>query len=127
VAIDTAHLEDERHAAIGFVVSQILALSTEFRLIGLSVISFSESSLEHLVRLRQWAAPLGLTSERLTLHALESTSPADVIVELARHNNVDLVVVGAPSEGGRAWSQSVASGVTARVSCSVHVVRLPKR
>jgi serine/threonine protein kinase len=127
VAIDTAHIEDERHPAIRFVVSQILALSTDFRLICLGVIPFSQSSLEHLLRLREWAAPLGLSSERLTLHALESASPADVIVELARHNNVDLVIVGAPSEGGRAWSQSVASDVTARARCSVHVVRLPKR
>ena len=66
-------------------------------------------------------------TQRLTLHAVESSSPADVIVDLARHNNVDMVVLGAPSEGGRAWSQSVASSVTARVRCSVHVVRLKKR
>jgi len=48
-------------------------------------------------------------------------------VEIARYNNVDVLVVGAPSQGGRAWSQSTASTVTARVNCSVHVVRVPKR
>jgi 3-methyladenine DNA glycosylase AlkD len=47
--------------------------------------------------------------------------------QLARYNNVDLVVLGAPAQGGRAWSQSVASAVTPRVNCSVHVVRVPKR
>jgi eukaryotic-like serine/threonine-protein kinase len=127
VAIDTAHMADERHPAIRFAVSQILALSTEFRLICLTVIPPFQSSLQHLVALRHWAEPFGLSSQRLTLHAVESTSPADVIIDLARHNNVDLVVLGAPSEGGRAWSQSVASLVTARVRCSVHVVRVPKR
>jgi len=40
---------------------------------------------------------------------------------------VDVLVVGAPSQGGRAWSQSTASTVTAKVNCSVHVVRVPKR
>ncbi|KYF58083.1 hypothetical protein BE08_41130 [Sorangium cellulosum] len=124
VAVDTTHLDDERHQAIRLVVSQILALSTELRLICLTVIAHSEASREHLVKLRDWAAPLGMASQRLSLHAVASSSPEDVIVELAHHNNVDLVVVGAPPQGGRAWSQSVASTVTARARCSVHVVRV---
>jgi serine/threonine protein kinase len=124
VAVDTTHIEDERHAAIRFAISQTLALAREFRLICLTVIPDPAVQLEHLVRLRHWAAPLDLPGQRLSLHAIESNSPADVIVELARHNNVDLVVLGAPSEGGRAWSLSVASAVAARVGCSVHLVRL---
>ncbi|WP_437944147.1 bifunctional serine/threonine-protein kinase/universal stress protein [Sorangium sp. So ce281] len=124
VAVDTTHLEDERHQAIRSAVSQFLALSTEFRLICLTVIAPSGASREHLVKLRDWAAPLGLPSQRLSLHAVASSAPEDVIVELARHNNVDLVVIGAPPQGGRAWSQSVASTVTARSGCSVHIVRV---
>ena len=127
VAVDTAHLDDERHPAIRFAISQFLALSKEFRLICLTVIPPASNSLEHLVRLRHWVTPLDLPTQRLTLHAVESGVPADVIVEFARHNNVDLVVLGAPSEGGRAWSQSTASTVTAKARCSVHVVRVKKR
>jgi len=127
VAIDTAHLEDERHAAIRAAVTPILAASQEFRLICLTVLPPSDAPLAHHASLRQWAAPLGLPSDSLSLHAVASSSPAEVIVELARHNNVDQVVVGAPSQGGRAWSQSVASMVTAGVGCSVHVVRVPRR
>jgi serine/threonine protein kinase len=127
VAVNTARMEDERHPAIHFAISQILALSTEFRLICLTVIPPSASSLEHLVKLRHWVEPLGLSARRLSLHAVESEQPADVIVEIARYNNVDVLVVGAPSQGGRAWSQSTASTVTAKVNCSVHVVRVPKR
>lgn len=126
VAVDTEHLEDPRHPAIRFATSQILALSSEFRLLGLTVIAPSASSLEHSVRLRHWVEPLRLASHRLSLHVIESSSPADVIVEFARHNNVDLVVIGAPSDGARAWAQSTASAVTARARCSVHVVRVPK-
>jgi serine/threonine protein kinase len=125
-AVDTEHIEDERHPAIRFAISQILALSTEFRLMCLTVIPPSASPLEHLVRLRRWIDPLSLPAQRLSLHAVESSGPADVIVELARYNNVDLVVLGAPGDGVRAWSQSVASSVTARTSCSVHVVRVLK-
>jgi hypothetical protein len=107
-------------------VLQLVALSTECRLIVLSVIEPPATSLEHLVRLRHWTDPLGLPVERLTLHAVEAAAPAEVIIEFARRNNVDLVVLGAPSEGGRAWSQSVASAVTARVRCSTYVVRARK-
>lgn len=127
VAIDTAHMDDERHPAIHFAMSQILSQSAEFRLICLTVIPPTTSSIEHLVRLRHWAEPLRLPSQRLSLHAIESGAPAEAIVELARHNNVDLIVLGATSEGGRAWSQSIASTVTAKARCSVHVVRLPRR
>jgi serine/threonine protein kinase len=125
VVVDTAHIDDGLHPAIRLAVSQILARSKEYRLICLTVIPPSASSLEHLVRLRHWAAPLGLPMQRLSLHAVESSTPGEVVVELARHNNADLVVVGAPLEAGRAWSQSIASTVAERSGCSVHIVRIP--
>lgn len=127
VAVDTTNPDDERHSAILRAVRQIVQASQEFRLLCLTVCPPAEDALVHRARLGAWAAPLGLPAQRLSLHAVPAGSPPDVIVELARHNNVDLVVVGAPSEGGRAWSQSVASAVTARVACSVHVVRVPRR
>jgi eukaryotic-like serine/threonine-protein kinase len=127
VAVNTTRMEDERHPAIRFAISQMLALSTEFRLICLAVIPAAAPSLEHLLKLRQWVEPLGLSAERLSLHAVEAEDPAHVILEIARYNNVDVLVIGAPSPGGRAWSQSTASTVTAKANCSVHVVRVAKR
>jgi len=127
VAVDTAHLDDERHPAIRYVLSQLLAQSREFRLLGLTVIPPGAGTVEHLVRLRHWVAPLSLPAARVSLHAVESESPAEVILALVRHNSADLVVIGAPPEGGRAWAQSVASFVTAGAPCSVHVVRAAKR
>jgi len=128
-AVDTTQLDDERHPALRRALSQFLSPSTEFRLICLTVISPGDASseLEHLVRLRHWVSPLGLPMQRLSLHAVPAGDPGDAIVELAAHNNVDLVVIGAPSGGGREWSRSVASTVTARARCSIHVVRVPKR
>lgn len=126
-AVDTTHMDDERLPAIRFATSQILALSKEFRLICLAVIPPSTPPLEHLVRLRHWVDPLRMPVQRLSLHAIESDEPGEAIVQFARVNNVDMIVVGAPVEGGRAWNQSVASFVTANARCSVHVVRVPKR
>ncbi|HWO09901.1 MAG TPA: serine/threonine-protein kinase, partial [Polyangiaceae bacterium] len=81
VAVDTGDIDDPRHEVIRGVVTKIVRLSDEFRLLVLSVIAPSEPSLEHVVRLRRWAAPLGVARERLSLHAIESSSVADVIVE----------------------------------------------
>jgi len=126
VAVDTAQMEDERHTAIYAAISQILTFNADFRLLCLTVIPPSAPSLEHLVKLRDWVEPLGLNASRISVHAIESERPADVIVEIARHNNVDLLVIGAPSEGGRAWVHSTASAVTAKVNCSIYVVRAPR-
>jgi len=125
VAVDTSNLDDERQPAIRSAISQILAQSTEYRLICLTVVGSSMSPLEHLLRLREWVAPLGLPEPRVSLHVLEAGSPSDTILQLARHNNADRIVIGAPRQGGRAWANSTASTVTANAGCSVHVVRVP--
>ncbi|HYQ42692.1 MAG TPA: bifunctional serine/threonine-protein kinase/universal stress protein [Polyangiaceae bacterium] len=126
VAVDTENLADERHPAIRAETAQILAQSSEFRLLCLAVITPRLASLDHLVRLQEWVAPLELPAQRVSLHAIESVSPSETIVQIARHNNVDRIVIGAPREGGRAWANSTASHVTANAGCSVHVVRVPK-
>jgi nucleotide-binding universal stress UspA family protein len=142
VAIDTTHLEDERHPALQRATAQILSLSSEFRLICVSVIrvtvaaehaaggeTASATYLEHLARLRHWVEPLRLPARRLSLHVIESANPENTLLEFARSNHVDLIVLGAPppAQLGLAWWRSVASRVTANAHCSVHVVRVPER
>ena len=60
---------------------------------------------------------------------IESANPENALLEFARRNNVDLIVLGAPNPAqlGLAWWRSVASGVTANAHCSVHVVRVPEQ
>lgn len=140
VAVDTTHPDDQRHPALRRTTSQVLSLSAEFRLICVSAIraanlvegkggaaTASGLHLEHLVRLRHWAEPLGLPAQRLSLHVIESANPADTLLEFARSNNVNLILLGAPGpkEHTLAWWRSVASSVTANAHCSVHVVRIP--
>ena len=138
VAIDTEHPDDERHPALQWTTRQIVSVSDDFRLMCVSVISAaplgggSESAsgkhLEHKTRLRQWVDPLRLPHSRVSLHVIESGNSAETLLELARANHVDLVVLGAPGPSSRAlsWWRSVASSVTANAPCSVHVVRVPE-
>jgi nucleotide-binding universal stress UspA family protein len=142
VAVDTMHFGDERHPVIQWTVRQILSVAAEHRVMCVSVIrggplaegrelAHTESGrhLEHLARLERWVEPLGLPANRLSLHAIASADPAATLVELARANHADLIVLGAPAPAEKllGWWRSVASGVTANAHCSVHVVRVPSR
>jgi eukaryotic-like serine/threonine-protein kinase len=131
VAVDTTNLDDERQPAIQRATAQVMSVSKEFRLIAVSVFpspppkESAGTHLEHLVRLRHWVDPIAVTKQRLSLHAIESSDPAGALVDFARFNHVDLIILGAPGTKG-SWSQSVASTVTANAPCSVHVVRVPE-
>jgi eukaryotic-like serine/threonine-protein kinase len=142
VAVDTEHPDDARHVALQATTRQIVSLSEEFRLMFVSVIraaplgegtrledTASGRQLEHRSRLRHWIEPLRLPASRQSLHVVESADPAETLLDLARANNVDLIVIGAPGTStlSLAWWRSVASTVTANAACSVHVVRVPER
>jgi eukaryotic-like serine/threonine-protein kinase len=138
VAVDTTHPDDPRQSALQRTTARVLSLSPEFRLICVSVIrggpvpqgagGEDKTSLDHLVLLRHWVEPLRLSPQRLSLHVIESPRPEGALLEFARRNHVDLILIGAPSpnQHALAWWRSVASGVTARAHCSVHVVRIPE-
>ena len=135
VAVDTMHPDDPRHDAIRNATARVLSLSADFRLICVSVVHGERVGaqegpgihLEHLVRLRQWAAPLALPAGRVSLHVMEALSASATLLEFARNNHVDLIVIGAPGpqQQALAWWRSVASGVTGNAACSVLVVRNP--
>ena len=85
-----------------------------------------------LVQLKHWAQPLlraldpqrELQAGRVTYHVLEAPDAADAIVEYARKNHVDHVVMGARSSGGlRRYLGSVSAQVVANCDCNVTVVR----
>ena len=137
VAVDTMHPDDARHPAIRQAAARILAHTDDFRLICVSVVRGEALGpaadergihLEHLIRLRHWVEPLGVAAGRLSLHVIEALNPARSLLDFARDNHVDLIVIGAPgpSQQALAWWRSVASGVTANAHCSVHIVRIPE-
>jgi nucleotide-binding universal stress UspA family protein len=142
VAVDTEHPDDERHSPLQWTTRQIVSLNPEYRLMCVSVIrsaplgegptpleTATGKHLEHKLRLKRWVEPLNLSPSRISLHVVEAANAADTLLELARVNHVDLIVLGAPlpSKKTLGWWRSAASSVTANAPCSVHVVRVPER
>lgn len=142
VAVDTEHPDDDRHPSLQLATRQLVALNPEFRLMCVSVVraaplgegpedidTASGKHLEHKARLRNWVEPLKLPLSRVTLHVVEAANATATLLDLARANHVDLIVLGAPGAAERAlaWWRSVASSVTANAPCSVYVVRVPER
>ena len=78
--------------------------------------------IKHLVGLRRWASPLALPEGRLSFHVLESEKPASALVDYARMNDVEQMLLGAPRSGTRLFP-GVCGQVVAEAPCSVTVVR----
>jgi hypothetical protein len=104
--------------------------------IGMDELVEADGSSKHvnlLVGLRHWARPLLQTlaagqgadrAGRVTFHVLESPDPAAAIVDYARRNQVDHIVMGARSSGRlRRHLGSVSARVAAESDCTVTVVR----
>lgn len=142
VAVDTEHPDDERHSPLQSTTQKIVSLSPEYRLMCVSVIrsapvgegtaeldTATGKHIEHKMRLRHWVESLKLEPSRVSLHVVEAANAANTLLDLARANHVDLIVLGAPGPSKKklGWWRSAASTVTANAPCSVHVVRVPER
>lgn len=80
--------------------------------------------VQRLVNLKDWARPMKLAPGRITFHVLEAIDPAETILDYARVNNVDHVVMGARANSTmRKLLGSVSGKVAAEAPCSVTVVR----
>jgi nucleotide-binding universal stress UspA family protein len=83
--------------------------------------------VQNLIALKGWAQPLGLEASRLTFHVLEASDPAGALIEFARANAVDQIILGARGSSSlRRYLGSVSSQVVAEAPCSVTVVRTPE-
>src|SRR4029079_7407452 len=56
--------------------------------------------IKYLVALRRWAKPLQLPEERVTYHVLESEKPAVALLDYARMNDVDRILIGGARGSG---------------------------
>jgi serine/threonine protein kinase len=80
--------------------------------------------IQRLVELKDWARPMKLSPGRITFHVLEAIDPADTLLQYARVNNVDHIVMGARANSTmRKLLGSVSGKVAAEAPCSVTVVR----
>ncbi len=136
-AVDLSETDAALHAALRGTVGRILATLPEARLACVNVLrqnrialdttldeQGNNKHLQRLVELKHWAAPLGLPEGRVTLHVLESASPANAILDHARANRVDHIVMGARAQSlKRRMLGGVSAEVAAEAPCSVTVVR----
>jgi eukaryotic-like serine/threonine-protein kinase len=82
--------------------------------------------VDRIVALKHWAQPLGLDEQRLTVHVLQEIDPAAAILEFARVNGVDQILMGArQSSLKRKLLGSVSAKVAAEAECTVTIVRVP--
>ena len=140
VAVDVAEGSDELADSIRFTVRRILEIAPGARLACLNVLRQRRLALDqkldeegrnkHLMRLielKHWAQPLGLPEDRLSFHVLEAVDTPGAILDYARTNHVDHIVLGARTNSTfRNILGSVSAEVAAQAPCSVTVVRPPR-
>jgi nucleotide-binding universal stress UspA family protein len=79
-----------------------------------------------LVELKEWARPLGLGVGEVTFHVLESPDPGASLIDFAKSNNVDQILICARGNSNlRRYLGSTSTKVVAEAPCTVTVVRLP--
>jgi serine/threonine protein kinase len=82
--------------------------------------------VRRIAQLRAWAEPLQLPRGKITFHLVESHSISGGIIDFARSNKVDHLIIGAPASSGMTGSR-LTSQVMAEAPCTVTVVRAPVR
>lgn len=140
VAIDMSAGHEELAEAVRATVGRVLTTSPDARLacvnvLKTSLLSVDESvddqgrnvHLQLLAELKHWSRPLGRTDEGITYHVLEGVDPAAVIINFARDNYVDHLVMGARGHSvRRRYLGSVSTQVVAEAPCTVTVVRVQR-
>jgi serine/threonine protein kinase len=140
VALDIAEGSANLNEAVRVTTERIMATLPSARLACLNVLKLGRVTIDRtldeqgknkhvdrLVTLKHWASPLKLDANRLSVHVLEAIDPAAAILEFAKVNHVDHIVIGARQNSMlRALLGSVSSKVAAEASCTVTVVRPPR-
>ncbi len=80
--------------------------------------------LQRMIELKHWARPLPIDLARVTYHVLEASDPGAALVDYARNNHVDHLVLGARGSATlRRYLGSTSTHVVAQAPCTVTVVR----
>jgi nucleotide-binding universal stress UspA family protein len=80
--------------------------------------------VQRLVELKHWAEPLKMPDGAVTFHVLEAASAATAILDYARANPIDHIVMGARTNSTmRTLLGSVSGEIAAHAPCTVTVVR----
>jgi non-specific serine/threonine protein kinase len=141
VAVDLSPGNDELADAVRAFLKRVLLAEPEARIACVNVLKTSRIAIDiledeegrglhmqRLIQLRHWGASFGLRDERMTYRVLEAPDPGEALIDYARHNHVDHIIVGARASSPlRRYLGSVSSQVVAGAPCSVTVVRAPRQ
>ena len=137
-AVDLARGVDPLAEEVLAETARVLAVRADSRLACVSVLKTEiigstpgpdgagrSAYVQRLVALKDWARVLRLPDERVSYHVIEAVSPADAILNYAKHNGVGHIVIGARGSSAiRRHLGSVSTEVVAEALCSVSVVRI---
>jgi nucleotide-binding universal stress UspA family protein len=88
------------------------------------VVTSPNRHVARMVALKQWAKPLGLGEQAISYHVPEALNTAEAILDYARANHVDHIIMGARAESAvRNLLGAVSAQVSAHAPCTVTVVR----
>jgi len=136
-ALDLKQPDPELDVALRDTVQRLVATAPGARLACVTVLRTARVGLDsnidaegrnrhvkRLVGLRDWARTLDLPGNRITFHVLESPDIADALIEYARSNAIDHLIMGARGVTGvRRLLGSVSARVVAEAGCTTTVVR----
>ena len=139
-AVDLSPGNEDLAESLRMMIGRILSIEGEARIACVNILKTSRIAVDileveegrslhvqRLVLLRHWGTSLDIPKEQITYSVLEAPDPASALVDYARHNNVDHIVIGARASSAlRRYLGSVSSRVVAEAPCSVTVVRTPK-
>jgi nucleotide-binding universal stress UspA family protein len=111
-----ANMPGARLACLNVMQTSLIAIDENVDAAGENI------HVQRIARLRRWAEPLQLPRGKITYHLLESHSIAGGVVDFARSNAVNHLIVGAPAVGGPPVSRLTVQ-ITTEAPCSVTVVR----
>ena len=137
VAVDLKHQDAALCAELRTTATRIAAMFPQSRVACVTVMRIARVALDsnldaqgrnrhvkRLIALRDWVRPLGLAPERISVHVLEHNEPATALLDYARNNGVDHLIMGARGVTGvRRILGSVSAAVVAEAPCTVTVVR----
>jgi serine/threonine protein kinase len=139
VAVDLSEDMEDLSDELRINVKRVLATMPGVRIACVNVLKLNRLTINYaldesgrnvhvqrLVELKEWGRPLGLSQERITFHVIEHMDPAVALIDYAKLNHVDQVLIGARTTSTlRRLLGSTASQVVAEAPCTVTVVRVP--
>ena len=113
-----ANISGARLACLNVMQTSLVAIDENVDAAGDNV------HVQRSAELRRWAEPLQLPRGKITYHLLEARNVAKAILDFAKSNQVDHLVIGGGMVGGPPGTRLVAQ-ILAEAPCTVTVVRPP--